>query len=160
MSLADGSWRVRIRLYGFYIDYAFDGRTITTYSSRTGKTTTDTPSDPASVAGHPFPGPISPGVLPLDDVQANRLKVAGETTINGETVYDLVPTQALPEGLELHWYVSKDGQLRRTVQSNADTIDQAKGTRGPSSLTTDVETYEVLTDSEANQALLRPATAG
>lgn len=155
MSLADGSWRVRTRLYGFVYEQAFDGRTIKTYSSRTGKTTEDPVSDPAQAAGHPFPGPMSPGVEPLRDVEANRLKVAGETTINGETVYDLVPTRTLPQGFEMHWYVSKDGQLRRMSQSEADTIDEARGTRGPSSLTTDVESYDVLAPTDANQALLR-----
>jgi hypothetical protein len=159
MSLADGTWRVRTRLYGFVSDMAFDGRSITNYSSRTGKTTTDTPTDPSSLAGHPFPGPNSPGVLPLGDVESARLKVAGETTINGETVYDLVPTRALPQGFELHWYVSKDGQLRRMVQSAADTIDEARGTRGPSSLTTDVESYDVLAPTDANRALLRVPSA-
>jgi hypothetical protein len=152
MSLADGTWRLRIRLYGQFIDEAFDGRTITTYSSRTGKTTTDTPSDPSRVAGHPFPGPMSPGVLPLDD---DNLTVAGETTIDGETVYDLVPTRALPEGTEMHWYVTKDGELRRMMTANADTIDDATGARGPSSLTTDVETYDVLAPTDANLDLLR-----
>ena len=160
MSLADGTWRVRIRLYGFFTDMAFDGRTVTTYSSRTGRTTTDTPSDPAALAGHPFAGSMSPGVLPLADAEAGRLKVAGEATIDGETVYDLVPTRVLPQGFEMHWYVSKDGRLRRMVQAQADTIDEARGTRGPSSLTTDVETYEVLTDTGANQALLRPQRQG
>jgi hypothetical protein len=160
MSLADGSWRVRTRLYGFVYDQAFDGRTITSYSSRTGKTTTDTPSDPSSLAGHPFPGPMSPGVLPLGDVESNRLRVAGETTIHGETVYDLVPTRALPRGFELHWYVSKDGQLRRMVQSASDTIDEARGTRGPSSLTTDVESYDVLAPTDASRALLRVPSQG
>jgi hypothetical protein len=155
MSLADGRWRVRTRLYGFVYDMAFDGRTITTYSSRTGKTTEDTPSDPSQLAGHPFPGPLRPGVQPLRDVESNRLKVAGEATIDGETVYDLIPTRALPEGLEMHWYVSKDGRLRRMVQSASDTVDESSGSRGPTSLTTDVETYDVLAPTEANQDLLR-----
>jgi hypothetical protein len=160
MSLADGTWRLRIRLFGNYIDEVFDGRTITTYSSRTGKTTTDTPSDPSQVAGHPFPGASAPGVLPLGDVDADRLKVAGETTIDGETVYDLVPTRTLPNGTEVHWYVSKDGELRRMVSANDDTVDEATGTRGPSSLTTDVETYDVLAPTAANQELLRVQPAG
>jgi hypothetical protein len=155
MSLADGTWRVRTRLFGFVYDMAFDGRTITSYSSRTGKTTKDTPSDPSQLAGHPFPGPLSPGVEPLRDVESDRLKVAGEATIDGETVYDLVPTRALPEGFEMHWYVSKDGRLRRMVQADADTVDEADGTRGPTSLTTDVESYDVLAPTEANQGLLR-----
>jgi hypothetical protein len=154
MSLADGTWRVRTRLYGNTLDMAFDGRTITTYSSRTGETTTDTPKDPADVAGHPFPGAQSPGVLPLDDVRADRLKVAGATTIGGETVYDLVPTRTLPEGLEMHWYVSKDGQLRRMMTASADTIDES-GIHTPTSLTTDVESYDVLAPTEGNQDLLR-----
>lgn len=160
MSLADGTWRVRTRLYGCVYHMAFDGRTITSYSSRTGKTTTDTPSDPSSLAGHPFPGPMSPGVLPLRDVESDRLKAPGETTIDGETVYDLVPTRALPQGFELHWYVSKDGRLRRMVQSASDTIDESRGTRGPSSLTTDVESYDVLVPTEANWDLLRVQSQG
>jgi hypothetical protein len=160
MSLADGTWRVRIRLYGNFIDMAFDGRTITTYSSRTGETTTDTPRDPSDVAGHPFPGAQALGVLPLHDVEADRLKLAGETTINGETVYDLVLTGALPEGLELHWYVSKDGELRRMMQANADTVDESTGVHSPPSLTTDVESYDTLAPTEANQALLRVQPAG
>jgi hypothetical protein len=98
-------------------------------------------------------------VLPLRDVESNRLEVAGETTIDGETVYDLVPTRTLPEGFEMHWYVSKDGRLRRMMQADADTIDEARGTRGPSSLTTDVESYDVLAPTEANHELLRIPTA-
>jgi hypothetical protein len=138
ISLADGSWRRSIHLYGNTIDTSFDGRTITNHDSRTGTTTTDTPTDPAALKGHPFGGP---SVEPLSDPS---FKIAGETTIAGETVYDLVPTQSRPGGLELHWYVTKDGKLRRMVQS-----------AGDSSLTTDVEAYEVLANTPANQALLR-----
>ena len=96
VSLADGSWRVRIRLYGNYIDYTFDGRTTTVYDSRTGRTTTDTPKDPSPLVGRPFTGPMSPSAQPLDDVAAGDLRVAGETTIDGEPVYDLVPTKGVP----------------------------------------------------------------
>jgi hypothetical protein len=149
ISLADGSWRLRIHLFGNTIDTTFDGRTITNHDSRTGKTTTDTPADPAQLKGHPF-GTVS--VEPLTDP---NLKIAGETTIDGETVYDLVPTRALPDGLHLHWYVTKDGRLRRVVQAADDVLDQASGKRGPASLTTDVETYEVLANTPANAALLR-----
>jgi hypothetical protein len=149
ISLADGSWRLRIRLYGNTIDTTFDGRTVTVHDSRTGKTTTDTPSDPEALKGHPFGGP---SVAPLSDP---HFKIAGETSIDGETVYDLVPTQGLPDGLELHWYVSKDGKLRRMVQSAPDVIDEPTGARGPASLSTDVDTYEVLANTPANQELLR-----
>jgi len=148
ISLADGSWRVRIRLFGNTIDTSFDGRTITTQDSRTGKTTTDTPADPAQLEGHPF-GSFS--VTPLTDP---AMKVAGETTLDGETVYDLVPQRAFPDGLELHWYVTKDGRPVRMVQSAPDVIDQAGGKRGPASLTTDVETYEVLANTPKNQELV------
>jgi hypothetical protein len=149
VSLADGRWHVRMRLYGSAIDMSFDGRTITTHDSRTGKTTTDTPDDPAQLKGRPF-GSFS--VAPLTDP---HLKVAGETTIDGETVYDLVPTRAIPEGIGLHWYVTKDGKLRRMAQTADDVIDADSGKRGPASLTTDVETYEVLANTPANQDLLR-----
>jgi hypothetical protein len=149
ISLADGSWRLRIRLFGNTIDTSFDGRTVTVYDSRTGKTTTDTPTDPEQLKGRPFDGP---SVAPLADP---HLQIAGETTIDGETVYDLTPVKALPDGLHLHWYVTKDGKLRRMVQSADDVIDQASGKRGPASLTTDVDSYEVLANTPANQALLR-----
>jgi hypothetical protein len=41
------------------------------------------------------------------------------------------------------------------VESAADVVDQASGARGPASLTTDVESYEVLAPTAANEALLR-----
>ena len=66
----------------------------------------------------------------------------------------------MPAGLEMHWYVSKDGRLRRLVQSAADTIDESTGTRGPSSLTTDVETYDVLRPTTSNEELLQPQPKG
>ena len=135
--------------YGNTVDTTFDGRTVTVHDSRTGKTTTDTPSDPEALKGHPFDGP---SVAPLSDP---HFEIAGEASIDGETVYDLVPTQGLPGGLELHWYVSKDGKLRRMVQSAPDVIDDGTGARGPASLTTDVDTYEVLANTPANQELLR-----
>jgi hypothetical protein len=145
ISLADGSWRLRSRLHGHYLDQRFDGRRLTSYSSRTGKTRTDTPADPSRLVGRPLVGVLSPSIQPLRDVDAGRLKVAGTTTIDGERVYDLVPTAGvLPEGLEMHWYVTEDGELRR--MSTGD---------GSSSLTTDVETYEVLEPTAANRALLR-----
>ena len=155
VSLADGSWRVRIRLYGNYIDYTFDGRTTTVYDSRTGRTTTDTPKDPSALVGRPFTGSLSPSAQPLDDVAAGDLRVAGETTIGGEPVYDLVPTKGVPAGIEMHWYVTRDGELKRMMTSAADTVDPATGTVGPSSLTTDVESYDVLAPTPANAALLR-----
>jgi hypothetical protein len=141
VSLADGDWRMRIRLYGNYIDMSFDGRAITVYSSRTGETTTDAVTSPELVAGRPFPGPMAPSIKPLNDA---HLTVAGKTTIDGETVYDLTPRD-VPEGLQIHWYVNEDGQLRRMVQAADD----------GSSLTTDVASYEVLEPTEANEALLR-----
>ena len=73
----------------------------------------------------------------------------------GDGVYDLTPVKALPDGLHLHWYVTKDGKLRRMVQSADDVIDQASGKRGPASLTTDVDSYEVLANTPAHQELLR-----
>ncbi len=144
ISLADGTWRVRGRLYGHYSDQSFDGRRLTFYDSRTGETGIDTPADPAPLVGRPMAGPLSPSIQPLHDVDAGRLRVAGTTTINGEQVYDLVPTAGVPDGFEMHWYVTEDGELRR--MSSGD---------GESSLTTDVETYEVLEPTEANRALLR-----
>jgi hypothetical protein len=156
LSLADGTWRVRSRLNGYLYDTAFDGRSITTYSSRTGKTIEETPTNPSLLVGHPLTGPLSPAIEPLRDVEAGRLKVAGEATIDGETVYDLTPTQDAPQELQLHWYVSKDGRLRRMVQSAADTIDESRGTRGPTSVSIDVSSYDVLVRNQANQNLLRP----
>jgi hypothetical protein len=156
VSLADGSWRVRIRLYGNYIDYTFDGRTTTVYDSRTGRTTTDTPKDPSLLVGRPFAGSMSPSAQPLNDVAAGDLRVAGETTIDGEPVYDLVPAKGVPAGIEIHWYVTRDGELKRMMTSAADTVDPASGSVGPSSLTTDVESYDVLAPTPANAALLRP----
>jgi hypothetical protein len=148
ISLADGSWRLRIRLFGNTIDSSFDGRTVTTHESATGKTTSYTPADPALLKGRPLGGP---SVEPLSDPD---FKNAGETTIDGETVYDLMPVRAQPGGVELHWYVTKDGKLRRIVQQADDLIVEG-GKRGPASLTTDVETYEVLADTPASEALLR-----
>ena len=152
ISLADGSWRVRIRLYGQYTDMSFDGRTITVRDSRTGKTTTYAPANPELLKGRPSAGMPGASVEPLTDPQ---FKIAGETSIDGETLYDLVPTRALPDGLELHWYVTQDGKLRRMVQSAPDVVDDATGRRGPASLTTDVAAYEVLAGTSANRALLR-----
>lgn len=155
VSLADGSWRLRSRINGWYGDMAFDGRTLTTYDSRTGKTTTHAVTDPSSLSGRPFPGAYASSVEPLRDIDAGHLRIAGETTIDGETVYDLVPTQSPPEGIQFHWYVTKDGKLVRMVQSAGDVVDHAGGTRGPAALTTDVESYEVLADTTANRELLR-----
>jgi hypothetical protein len=137
-SLADGSWHLRSRLNGATIDMTFDGHAMTVRDSRTGKTTTDTPAQPAVLQSGPLGGP---SVEPLADP---NMRIAGETSLNGETVYDLVPKQAMPEGLELHWYVTKNGRPVRMVQS-----------AGGSSLTTDVDSYEVLADTPANRALLR-----
>jgi hypothetical protein len=41
------------------------------------------------------------------------------------------------------------------VQSAPDVIDEPTGARGPASLSTDVDTYEVLANTPANQELLR-----
>ncbi len=155
VSLADGSWRVRIRLYGNYLDYAFDGRATTIFDSRTGRSTTDTPTDPSLLVGRPFVGSLSPSAQPLNDLAAGDLRVAGETTIDGEPVYDLVPAKGVPAGIEMHWYVTRDGELKRMMTAAADTVDPATGTVGPSSLTTDVESYDVLAPTPANAALLR-----
>jgi hypothetical protein len=143
VSLDDGDWRMRSRIYGHYIDTSFDGLDITVYDSRTGRTATDTPTSPEQLAGRPFIGPMNPSIQPLRDAQ---MKVTGTTTIDGETVYDLTPADGPPAGLEVHWYVSEDGRLRRMVEAADD----------GSSLTTDVESYDVLEPTDANEALLRP----
>ena len=59
----------------------------------------------------------------------------------------------------LGMWITGDGHIRQELLPNG-RYDEARGTRGPSSLTTDVESYDVLAPTDASRALLRVPSQG